>query len=452
LYQIASTTFAAIGDPTSGGNIDPNSIQNGDNTDNAPKAVANGSTGLPVCSLIPMNFYGCISQGIYYVFFVPTSFIFSLSGQLLDWTMDYSLDSNSYNSTSFVAEGWKITRDLSNILFIFILLYTAIGTILGISGVNAKQTIIKIVIVALFINFSLFFSQIVIDAGNIVGRIFYESMGVKKSDSLVTNAFQSEDTKSISVAVVSQFNPQNLFKEANSLNLNTPGGVEDQDKPTGTQPGQFAIISLIMSAINLVGAYIFFVVGFLFIGRVVGLWLAMIMAPLAFISYTLPGGFSLPGIGLADWFKKLVSMAFVVPVFLFFMYLIIKFLRVIDVSQIVGNGQFTTTQVIMATCIPLAFIVILLLRAKETAVSMSGEVAKYAMQGASFVGGLAVGAATGGAASLGRATLGRAASSFANDEKLKEKAEKVFNKIKQEYEHSGARKYATEEDDLNEKE
>jgi hypothetical protein len=44
------------------------------------------------------------------------------------------------------------------------------------------------------------------------------------------------------------------------------------------------------------------------------------------------------------------------------------------------------------------------------------------MQGASFVGGLAVGAATGGAASLGRATLGRAASSFANDEKLKEKA------------------------------
>ncbi|MBP9780727.1 MAG: hypothetical protein KBC42_02265, partial [Candidatus Pacebacteria bacterium] len=118
--------------------------------------------GFPECSLgFPtgeMNISGCLAQLIYYAIFVPTSFLLALSGQFMDFLLGYTLDSGSYSIGNFVGQGWKLVRDLTNILFIFILVSIGIGTIIGNSKLGDKKLIGWVIIVALLINFSLFFT------------------------------------------------------------------------------------------------------------------------------------------------------------------------------------------------------------------------------------------------------------------------------------------------------
>src|SRR3989344_8413098 len=70
---------------------------------------------------------------------------------------------------------WKTIRDVANIGFIFFLLYAAIKTILGM-GDNTQKLIVNIVVVAILINFSLFFTKVVIDASNILAVTFYDAI------------------------------------------------------------------------------------------------------------------------------------------------------------------------------------------------------------------------------------------------------------------------------------
>ncbi len=400
--------------------IDQSSVTGTSYSNSQSSSEGNINTSdLPECNIVPVaDILGCFARVVYYVLFVPTSFIFSLAGQLFDFSMGYTLDSASYgktaDSTSFVEKGWTITRDIANIFFILILLYIAIATIFDL-GISAKKAIPMLVVVALLINFSLFFTRVVIDAGNILGTVFYNGLGTDKVDTS-HSPWVSGDSKNISVALVAKFNPQVLFESAKSLKLNTPGGVNTGAGTSSNWPIAFAIITLIMSIINLVGAYIFFVIAFLFIGRVIALWLLMIFAPIAFISIILPGGFGgkLGDMEWGKWKDTLISQTFMVPIFLFFLYLIIMFLNTSFFSAAVTAGS-TTTQKILGVIIPLMLLTFMLIKAKDTAMGMAGEMGKK-MSG---ITGFAGGALLGGTAMLGRQTLGRAGNALANSESMK---------------------------------
>ncbi len=387
---------------------------------------SNASTNLPECGIWPLiNVVGCFANIVYYVLFVPTSFIFSLAGQLFDFSMEYTLDSASYGKTSdgssFVEKGWTITRDIANIFFIIILMYLAICTILDLGNVDAKKIIPVLVVVALILNFSLFFTRVVIDAGNILGTIFYNGIGTDKVDTS-KSPWLSGEGKNISVAIVAKFNPQELFKASKSLELNTPGGVTDA-KLSSQWPLSFTIITLIMSVINLIGAYIFFVIAFLFIGRVIALWLLMIFAPIAFLTYAMPSNFQskFGDLTHGNWWSTLLSQTFLVPVFLFFLYLIIMFLNTDFFSAAIQAGS-TTTQKIIGVIVPLLLIVFLLNKAKDIATKMAGEMGAKMAGVTNFVGGAALGLATGGAGLALRGTVGRLGSSIAQSESLKNAA------------------------------
>ena len=75
--------------------------------------------------------------------------------------------------------------DLANICFIFLLVYAGIRLILGVGKFNAKSMIVNVILMAVLINFSLFFTKIIIDAGNITARIFYNAIEVKKTKLMV---------------------------------------------------------------------------------------------------------------------------------------------------------------------------------------------------------------------------------------------------------------------------
>lgn len=429
----AGTTFGASGNATaqyrtssitikinSDGTVDGEQTQNNTLSNEDPTQGNGGSktTGMPECDILKGSTWGgCIARGIYYILFTPTSFLFGLSAQLMDFSMAYTLNSDNYGKTntgdSFVEKGWTITRDLANMFFIIILIWIAVNIILG--QTKDKKLLLTIVLVGLFINFSLFFARVIIDFSNILGKIFYDNMGVK-SDSVTSN---DTTEKSISQAIVSNFNPQRLFSQVERISIKNKDGVETESGDIGAIP--FIIITIIMSIINLVGMYVFFVVAFILIGRVIGLWILMIFAPIAFISYILPDKTSsvLNEFHHSKWWTSLVQQSFVVPIFLFFLYLILLF---INTSFLKGFKEFdnTTVSSILNVIVPLIILTVLLLRAKSTATKLSGEIGEAFAKAGSMVAGLALGGAgmmygkaLGGVASVSRTTLGSAGKKLA---------------------------------------
>ena len=355
--------------------------------------VFNGGTGI----------VGCIAK-IFYLFFQVGALIMELAGKFLDFFVYYSTDSGSYRN-EFVEKGWGAVRDVANIFFIIALLYIAIKTVLSLEGSNSKKLIANIIIIALIINFSLFTTKVVIDASNIIAKIFYNNISSKtKINGVVTDsAAGAGGEKSISIGLVKKFNPHTIIAkddyDATGENKNKAG------------PGEFLFVTLILIVIVLYTAYIFFSVALLFVSRVISLWISMIFAPLAFISYTVP--FDIPGFGHKRWWDELLKNAFLAPLFIFFLYIIVLFLEVgvVDPSANYGVSSF---QKIMNVIIPFVIIAVLLTKAKKLAVEYSGDMGKAVMTGAKMVGGLALGAATAGMGLALRSTAGRGLAAAAN--------------------------------------
>lgn len=387
---------------------------------------------MPACSILPNwaggqngTFSGCIAQAFYYVLFVPTSYLFALAGTFFDYTFSYSVQDSSYRST-FVVEGWGLVRDFCNLFFIFIMLYIAISTILNVHGFNTKSTIINVVIIGLFINFSLFATQIIIDASNITARVFYNANTIKITEKGANGVAEATPGLVIreggiiplSEALVNKINPQNMIINSGNIN-NIPNSSEssivDNNKTDNMNAGTFILIVILASAINIVGFTVFITIGLLFVARVIGLWLAMILAPLAFFTYIIPDMASIKMIGWKNWWSDIIKLAFLAPVFMFFLYIILKFLQ----TDLISDPMSKTVSAdglgfFVATIIPFAFIMILMMKAKKIAVDMSGEMGATVSKIGGVASGMILGAGVGLGAMAMRGTIGKAGAALAD--------------------------------------
>jgi hypothetical protein len=359
------------------------------------------------CDLVSSDgFITCIVDAFEFTVFNLSWSLASITGKFLDFFIEYSISSQTYSQGSdFVHNGWELVRDMANIFFIFVLLYIAIGTILNLDQVNTKKMLVKVIIVALLINFSLFFTKIVVDASNILARSFVGSIHLQDESG---NELDSTD---LSVALVAKFQPQELLNTEEG----SPFYFQSQESPATAQFMKF-VGMVIGAAVLIVMSWTFVTVGFLFLSRVITLWIAMITAPLAFISMVLP--FNIPKFGHREWLKKLFESAFMAPVFLFFMYLIIMFLN-LDFFSSVGLGGDVTDFVdsLLKIVVPFAIIMALVITASKLAKSMSGEIGSALSKVGGAVAGLGAAALTGGAAFAGRATLGAAGARLANSQR-----------------------------------
>lgn len=386
---------------------DGSSVASSENQNTTP-AQEKIPTGVPDCWKWNegMNMMGCAAVIVYYGIYVPSNWLAMLGGFFLDFFMGYSISSDAYTSSSFPEKGWGMLRDLANICFIFLLVYAGIRLILGVGKFNAKSMIVNVIMMAILINFSLFFTKVIIDAGNIAARIFYNALEVRnKADGTPNVGIAGE--KAISVTLLDQVDPQKIMttagEDASDIHTGSGSTTDSSD-----YAGYFVLISLIAAAVNLYFMFIFFSVGFLFVGRVLQLWISMITAPIACISYAAGGGFH------DGWWKDLWKSAFVAPIFLFFLYLIASFLRAGLVTGLFSNyNDKGFVSVLMAVAVPFVLLVGLMKKAKDMAMAYSSETGKMAASAlgtaGKMAGGLAIGAATGGAGIVMSRTVGAGA-------------------------------------------
>ena len=433
-----------------------------------------------------MNMKGCFLYVLYWIsaFF---QFLMGVAGTMLNFMIGISLSTKLFVETPFITDGWTLMRDLANIFFILILLYIAIRTILGIGESENKKMIGTLIIVALLINFSMFFTKIIIDVSNELGLIFYNSIQVN-SDSYIpisTGAKSGVAEKDITSSLANGFDIQKTIgadfyeKAKEKVSATAAGSMGNIAANTAIGAGIGSLIPiigtgigagigagmgilgvfipskevpvgillaiiLISGALAAVAAYCFFVVAFAFLSRLIMLWILIIFAPFAFLTSIIPAASKIEGFGWSKWSHDLISHAFMAPIFLFFLWFIMKLVATNPIGKLADRVNFADqgfVEAIILITIPMLLIIILLLKATSYAKKSSGELGGAIIKGASFLGGavlggaagLALGAASGGTSLLLRKGIGIGkyrigglsdmGAKWASDDTLRKKAE-----------------------------
>ncbi len=300
--------------------------------------------------------------------FEPSGWIVRGAAFVFDTVVPFSLGTGASNAfqSAFITEGWGLMRDITNMVFIFAMLYIAIATILQVgAGRNTKALIVNIILIALFVNFSLFLAQVVIDAANLLAYEFYK-------------ALTSASDHGLAAIFITGFNPQSLLGTAS---------FNDWVVKYNASYSSLIFIYLFGGTVQLIAAYMIFLASFLFIGRIVILWILMIVSPIAFAAYIIPafqGKFR-------EWWDRLLKQAFVAPIFLFFFYIFALFVEPggglsvfikTTAEQASAGDALTTTilKILLGFSLVVAFLVVALKMTK----SLSGEVAGFATKAAGF--------------------------------------------------------------------
>ncbi len=287
---------------------------------------------------------GCIAVVTFTILQVA-SWVLWVAAILFNATINYSLNmANFIKDIPIVDVGWTVFRDVTNLLFIFIILYIAINTIIGNEGYGIKKLLGKVIVGAMLINFSLFFTQAMIDASNIFALQFYHKIvaDAKGANTTSGNGANNSDYDSgISAAFVNAMGLQQIYflgsgTAEGSVQANA-GDENLSNTKLGLNAGNLILVSLGGTVLVLITAFVFFAGAFMLLARTVVLIFLMILSPIAFMGNILPALGKYTG----EWWSKLSSNLLFAPVYMMLLYLVINMVTGSTFKKLGGgNGTF----------------------------------------------------------------------------------------------------------------
>jgi hypothetical protein len=233
------------------------------------------------CNLVFDDFGRCLTLP----FFNFSKWLLPYSATVFAYMIDtknVALILNGTGTSKPLYEVWTYVRDLLNMAFIMVLLFSAFCTIFQVEQYNYKKLLWKIVLMALLVNFSFPITRFIIDATNILMySIINSSLFASSSGSTATAAS----------AIVSITKDSELGKMLISANFPT----------TATLAA--ATIMILMLAIS------FLAIGILLLVRVIVLAILLIFSPVAFVGSFVPGLTS----HASKWWETLLKYALFGP-------------------------------------------------------------------------------------------------------------------------------------------
>ncbi len=370
-----------------------------------------------------MNLGGCF---VYIAFWIMglMALVLWLAGTLLDFVINQTIIQMATNLTQFTGlnTAWKIIRDLMNVAFIFLLVYEGIKMIISKSSTGEAQKLVASIIMAsLLINFSLFFTKVLIDASNIVTVGIYNS--------LIDNSINSSATATGDLAKKSGLSLP-FMKALGVSDFYSQGTFSSMVNKAGSG-GNLVIIGLLGSVVFLIISFVFFAISALFVVRYVTLLILLMLSPIAFMG----GAISFVKTYTSDWWRALNSQLIFAPVFMIMMSIVISLMSSPGFISKSGNwGDVISANATEATAVAsntamqgqsslsliLNFVIIIgliifsLVIAKKT--SFAGS--QYIGQATNKLTSAAGTAVMGGTAAIGRRTVGAGASRLAESDKF----------------------------------
>jgi len=200
---------------------------------------------------------------------------------------------NNYIDTPIVQLGWIMVRDVANMFFVVFLLLIALGTILGLEQYQWNKTLVKLILAAVFINFSNLICGIFIDIAYVFTATFVNAIRSTAGGNLI-NMLQLEY-----IVKMVRTDEASAASTGDEFRIETVGAI--------VVSSVFALMTMVV-----MGAYC---VVMLF--RVVVLWILVILSPLAFLL----GATDKTKSYADEWWGEFMNHVIVAPVMVFFLWL-----------------------------------------------------------------------------------------------------------------------------------
>lgn len=259
-------------------------------------------------------------SGITGCFAVLVNIIFSITGWFVGaagLVLNYAVLETVVNmgenvrSIGTIEDGWSIFRDIANIVIIFLLLAIGIATILQVESYGIKKILPLLIIVALLINFSLLFTRLIIDTGNLFATQFYNQLETCTPEDHSTNT--ADGCASFSERITNSLKLTTLY-DVDKLGEFTAPGASFAGAGTDAQSldaVDIILVGLMGILLFVVVFFIFFAAALLLIIRFVVLIFLMILAPLAFVFFLMPKTKAYA----TKWWDKLINYTLFAPMF-----------------------------------------------------------------------------------------------------------------------------------------
>lgn len=315
---------------------------------------------------------------VLYAIYAFFGFLLIIAGVLFDWAINPA-NFSAVMSMDAIRNGWVIVRDILNLFFIMVLLFSAFCTVLQISKYNIKNILLNLVIMALLVNFSFPIARIIIDASNII--MYY----------ILNSAFPDLSNNSGISTILVQFSSilENLLPAPHWLTYGEGMG------------GSGLTIRLVAAnTFIFLLATTLLMIGMLFVIRIVVLAILIIFSPIAFAGSIFPG----MGSYSSKWWDQIFKQSFFGPIMAFMLYLALTIMSGMQqggsesinaklelfAKNNTANGNFSeiiVTGVLMA--IPLALLWIGMGVANQMGAYGAEFAQKYAMKGMKLASGVA---------------------------------------------------------------
>ena len=219
-----------------------------------------------------------------------------------------------------VEQVWEAVRDLMNLALIFGLIYIGFRFILDSDDSSAKRNLVMLIIAALLVNFSLFFTKTVIDISHVAANSFENSIQTTGGD-----------RASLSASFVDELN----F----SAVLARPDVAEGQELNVGSIWGLIFMAILVL----LVAAFVFAAIAVLITVRFIVLIFLMIFSPIMVLGMIFPNMQSLS----RQWMSMFLKQTFMAPAIFLMLYTSLVIIKAM--AEQVGRGGFTAFDQTSAT-------------------------------------------------------------------------------------------------------
>lgn len=280
----------------------PNGLVHGQN--NLLGDLAGGGIKEVILRIIAIIVYWGLSMISWFVW---------LSGIFLDKSIYIAFFSmKSLAETPAVEMVWKTIRDVSSIFFIFALLYTSIRLILGKDSTSKmKEVIVGVVVAGVLMNFSLYFTKVIIDTSNIASLAIYR-------------AITPDTDGNISEVFMQALKIQTIFDGTNAAS-----------KDPGKTTINIIIASIFGFILMVVVSLCFLAIALLFFVRTVFLLLVLAFSPIYFIAKILPQAQPYA----KKWEGYLIGYSFFPVIYLFITYIGMRLMTDPSFTNLIAGGN-----------------------------------------------------------------------------------------------------------------
>jgi hypothetical protein len=321
-----------------------------------------------------INLTGFILGFIFNILIALSGWFLGVCGTLLNVSLNATLHiKDIVDATPAVYEIWKAIRDISGIFIIFFLLYASIRLILDIQPPNFGDLIKNIIIAGILINFSFFFTGLLIDLSNMTSLAIYRAITPERSDNFQKskNALLFNDGGISDTFMQSLQIQKNLGKQ----NVDFTDISHDVSFLIKSVVVQFAsIMIMITTALSFLAAAIMFVI------RIFVLIMLLAFSPIWFAAAIIPELNEYA----KKWWGTLTSQLIFMPVYLILMYAGISiltkssFFKNAGFNLFSGNPTFSSwTGDLLALFVNTVFVIVMLNVPLIAALKLGGDITGF---------------------------------------------------------------------------